>query len=132
MTFKKKLSLFNQVILKRQVPHAMVSWRFLAPGQSLAVKMHRAVFLKAWEQLPRWAWCLIFFYSQCLWIFFYSWHKTIRALRRHAGEIQRRFHVSPARQTLDLLNLSCLQGIPPVFYYAFGLYRQPRSKWPWL
>lgn len=129
LTLKKKLALFGRLILKRQVPHTVVSWRFFAPGQSLAVKMHRAVFLKAWEQLPRWAWCLIFLYSHCRWVFFSSWEKTIAALRRFAGETQRRFHISLARQTLDLLNLSLLHGIPPVFYYAYGLFRQPRPRW---
>jgi hypothetical protein len=126
---KKRLSSFTRLILKRQVPHTVVSWRFFVPGQCKAVKMHRAVFLKAWGRLPRWAWCLIFLYSHCLWILFYSWKKTIAALHRYAGETQREFHISVARQILDLLNLSLLQGIPPVFYYAYGLYRQPRERW---
>jgi hypothetical protein len=126
---KKKLTAFYYLILKRQAPHTVVSWRFLVPGQSLAVKMHRAVFLQAWPQLPRWAWVLIFLYSHCLWVFFYSWKKTITAWRRYAGETQRRFHISTARQALDLLNLSLLHGIPPFSYYSYGLYRQPPPRW---
>jgi hypothetical protein len=129
LAVKNKLAAFNRLILKRRVPHTLVSWRFFLPGQSLAVKMHRAVFLKAWPQLPRWAWCLIFLYSHCLWVFFYSWKKTIAALRRHGGETQRRFHIPLPRQTLDLLNLSLLHGIPPFFYYSYGLFRQPRTRW---
>ena len=129
LTFKKKLVSFYRLILRRPVPHTLASWRFLAPGPSLAVKMHRTVFLKAWGQLPRWAWCLIFCYSQCLWLFFLSWKRIIMALRRHAGETQRRFHISPVRQTVDLWVLSWLHGIPPGFYYAYGLHRQPRRRW---
>jgi hypothetical protein len=129
LAFKKKLASVYRLILMRQVPHTVVSWRFFMPGQSKAVKMHRAVFLKAWEQLPRWVWYLIFLYSQCLWIFFFSWEKTIAALRRYGGEMQRRFHISMARQGLDLLNLSLWHGIPPIFYYGYGLYRQPRARW---
>lgn len=129
LALKKKLASFNKLILQRRVPHTVVSWRFFAPGPSLTVKMHRAVFLQAWPQLPRWAWCLILLYSHGLWIFFLGWAKTIAALRRHAGETQRRFQLPIARQALDLLNLSLLNGIPPSFYYAYGLYRQPRPRW---
>lgn len=129
LALKKKLASFNELILQRRVPHTVVSWRFFAPGPSLTVKMHRAVFLRAWPQLPRWAWCLILLYSHGLWIFFFSWAKTIAALRRHAGETQRRLKLPIARQALDLLNLSLLNGIPPSFYYAYGLYRQPRARW---
>ena len=50
-------------------------------------------------------------------------------MRRYAGETQRRFHIPIARQILDLLNLSLLHGIPPVFYYAYGLYGQPHERW---
>jgi hypothetical protein len=129
LAIKKTLASFNRLIIRRQVPHTMVSWRFWAPGRSLAVKMHREVFLRAWQQLPRWAWGLIFLYSHCLWVFFFGWERIIRTWRRCARDAQRQFHISMAQQLLDLLDLSLLHGIPPIFYYTYDLYRQPRQRW---
>lgn len=54
---------------------------------------------------------------------------AIATWRRYAGETRRRFHLSLARQTLDLLHLSLLHGIPPIFYYSYGLHRRPRPRW---
>ena len=51
------------------------------------------------------------------------------AWRRHARETRDRFRVPVLKQTLDLCALALLHGIPPQFYYAYGLYLKPRHRW---
>lgn len=128
-TTMNKMGRLVRLILKRRIPHTVVSWRFALPGQGQAVKMHRAVFARAWGRLPRWAWGLIFLYSQMVWICVCSWKEIIAALYRHGTETRRRFDVSLLRQAVDLFELCLLHGIPASSYYTYRLHRQPRERW---
>lgn len=106
-----------------------MSWRFLLPGQSQSVKLHRAVLVHSWDGLPRWQWVGILVYSFCTWILFWSWQQSIQIFRRYAGETRRHFQISFMQQGVDLICLSVLHGIPPHCYYRYGLFRQPHQRW---
>ncbi len=107
----------------------MVSWRFLLPNQSREVRLHRQVFLHARPGLPRPAWALVVLYSSLLWFFFFGWQQIFRVFRKYARFTQEHFSIPWARQFVDLLNLVFLHGVPPRFYYLYGLFRQPQSSW---
>nr|WP_319997138.1 hypothetical protein [uncultured Draconibacterium sp.] len=36
-------------IFRRKVPYAILGWRYLLPGQSAAVRLHKLVFLKSFN-----------------------------------------------------------------------------------
>jgi len=116
-------------ILKRRVPHTLVSWRFLMPGQGQSVCLHRKVFLSAWPEIPRWQWGLIFLYSEFTWLLFFSWRQMYICMRNRRIEISKEFGVSFQKQFIDLLALALLHGIPPHFYYQYHLFRKPHKQW---
>ena len=123
-----KLGRFKQMILRRRVPHTLFSWRFLLRGQSAQVRLHRAVFLRAWAQFPRWVWGLVWVYSSLLWLGWYSWKQVAGSYRVYSQKARSRYGVSLPRQLLGLLNLALLHGIPPVYYYRYGLFRQQQRN----
>jgi hypothetical protein len=107
----------------------MISCRFLKPKPPDAVRLHRAAFRGAWGRLPRWLAWGIHAYSWGLWAGVYSWRQMMAALDRHARQTKRRFGPTRGRQFRDLIALSLFHGVPPVFYYLFGLFRQRRTRW---
>jgi len=125
----KRWQQIKTLILLRPVPHTIMSWRFLLPGQSNAVKLHRKVFLHAWPTLPRIGWALIALYSTITWLCFFSWRQIYRSYRTHGKKLKEQFNISQTRQVLDLLNMTFLHSIPPNNYYLYSLFNQPREKW---
>ncbi len=122
------LHLKNQVLLRR-VPHGVISWRYLLPGQSDAVKLHRRVFLGGWPTLNRFGWFLITLYSLTLWYGFYSWWLLLKAFFQRRRRLQEEFDVAPQRHLFDLFRLCLLNGIAPGAYYQYQLFRQPEKQW---
>jgi len=122
-------SKIKQQILFRRVPHTVTSWRFLLPGQSQAIGLHRKVFLQAWPSLPRWAWLMIFLYSAMTWLLFFSWRQIWFCMSKKRVELDKTCNISPFRQLVDLLTLALLHFIPPVFYYKYELYLKPKNQW---
>lgn len=116
-------------IVHRQVPHTVMSWRFLLPGQPLAVRLHRRVFCGAWPTLPRWVWGMMVLYASGRWFTYQCWGQILRALRHHSQTTWERFQIPWRTQLLDLVRLAVLHSIPPHFYYHYGLFRQPRRHW---
>jgi hypothetical protein len=126
---KRKLRSFLRLVIKRRVPHTMVSWRFLLPDASKAVRLHRAVFLRSWRKQPLALRLFILVYSLCLWFTWYGWRQMVTAWRRYAIPTKDRFRISLSSQAVSLFNLTFLNGIPPHFYYRYGLFRTPRKRW---
>jgi len=116
-------------ILQRPVPHTVMSWRFVLPGQPLAVQWHRRVFCAAWPNLPRWVWGLIVLYASGRWFTYQCWCQIWRALRNHSHKTWERFQIPVRGQIRDVVCLAVLHSIPPHFYYHYGLFRQPRHQW---
>lgn len=126
---KRKLQSFTRLIIKRRVPHTLVSWRFLLPGSSPAVRMHRAVFLGSWRNLPLGLRLFIQVYSIGLWFTWHGWKQMAIAWRRHALNARDRFRIPRVKQAWDLCNLALLNGIPPYYYYGYGLFGTSRKRW---
>lgn len=118
-------------IIDRLHLHTLMSWRFLLPNQSKAIRLQRRVFLGAWHHSPRWKWVLIALYSGITWLLFFSWRQSIyRLKRRKLTYTTHKCHYPPLwRQVVDLFSAAFLHGIPPRNYYKFGLFRKPRSLW---
>jgi len=120
---------WKEHVLLRPVPHTLVSWRFLLPGQSRAVKLHRKVFLGAWPRRPRWQWALITLYSGVTWLLFFSWQQIYFCMKDRSRQLCTEFGVSPRKQLFDVLCLAFLHGIPAEDYYEYGLFRRARKQW---
>ncbi len=127
--FKRAFFRFIRQFLLRPVPHTMVSWRFLLPGQSREIRLHRRVFLRAWAGLPLPLRMLVVLYTELLWLVFFGWKQLFRSFGKFRKLFKDRYGVSLTRQFVDLLNLAFLHGVPPHFYYSCGLILQPRAEW---
>lgn len=134
-----KLLEFNEVVsfwqkFKRQVlcctePYTLISWRFLLPGQSQAICLHRKVFLGAWPSIPRWQWSMIAMYSMMTWYLCLVWWHIYSCLKYEASSIRDVYGISRSRQFIDLVRLGLLHGIPAYTYYDFRLYFRPKKQW---
>lgn len=116
-------------VLKRRVPHAVLSWRYLLPGQSGYVRAHRKVFFSAWQRLPRLGWLAIAVYSYLLWFLYQGWRQAWLVWRKNSLCYAQQKQVSRIRQLRDLLSLVFLQTTPPAFYYRYRLSDYPKEQW---
>ncbi len=116
-------------ILKRQIPHALLSWRYIMPKQTAAVKLHRKIFLNAWPEQSRATWILVGLYSYALWYLLYSWRHINRAWKKYAPALKMQEGISKSDQLVSLLSLALLHSIPPSFYYHYRLYAYPKTEW---
>jgi hypothetical protein len=126
------LRLLQQVyaqIIQRSVPHAIMSWRYLLPKQSLAVRRHHQVFLQAWPALPRVAWWLIALFSYGRWYLWSGWFRLYRAFFKHRKAIDATLPVTPIKQFAHLFILTFAHTIPPHLYYPYRLYRYAEKEW---
>nr|WP_241696914.1 sugar-transfer associated ATP-grasp domain-containing protein [Mariprofundus sp. KV] len=119
----------NSRALYNRQPFTMVSWRFLLPGQGRAVQLQRHLFLNAWPHLPRWQWALIGLYNWLSWLLFFAWKMSYHRLKgREAAYRTYPCELPLWRQVVDLLSLIIPHGIPPRYYYMYGLWRKSRSQ----
>lgn len=125
----RRWRLIYRRIIARQVPHAILSWRYLLPRQSRMVHLHRKTFLQAWADYPRWVWCLIALYSFTVWYLFHAWRQVFRVWRRQSASLQKQQGISRNKQLYALLGLALLHSTPPHFYYQYRLYRYPERDW---
>ncbi|PIW44082.1 MAG: hypothetical protein COW18_14160 [Zetaproteobacteria bacterium CG12_big_fil_rev_8_21_14_0_65_54_13] len=116
-------------VLMRRVPHCLISWRLLLPGQGIAVQLHRKVLLGAWPMLPRWQWLLIFLYSALTWWLIFAWLSIFASLKKSRRAARGDIGISLPRQLFDLFMLAFAHGVPPAYYYQYQLYRQPSRSW---
>ncbi|CAA0081845.1 Uncharacterised protein [BD1-7 clade bacterium] len=119
----------TQQVIQRQVPHALLSWRYFQRNPSDSVRQHRQVFLKAWPQLPRPAWWLIALYSYTLWYLWFAPVYIHRAWTAHRARLLTDEGVSFWRHLADLIALAYGHGIPPLSYYQYRLYRIAPVHW---
>ncbi|CAA0116809.1 Uncharacterised protein [BD1-7 clade bacterium] len=119
----------TQQVIQRQVPHALLSWRYFQRNPSDSVRQHRQVFLKAWPQLPRPAWWLIALYSYTLWYLWFAPVYIYRAWMAHRERLLTDDGVSYRRHLADLIALAYGHGIPPLGYYQYRLYRVASVHW---
>ncbi|MCK9372314.1 MAG: hypothetical protein M0P91_03895 [Sulfuricurvum sp.] len=125
----KRWHQFVRLVLKRQVPHAVLSWRYLLPNQNPSIGLHKKVFLEAWSNLPRTVWWLIAFCSYTLWLCFYGWKYLWSVWHKSSPILSQKIGVSRSRQLFDLWRLTFLYTTPPRFYYAYQLYNYTALEW---
>lgn len=111
------------------MPHAVLSWRYLLPGQSDHVRAHRKVFFNTWQRLPRLGWLAIAVYSYVVWYFYQGWCQTWLVWRKNSMAYAQQVQVSQLRQLRDLMSLVFLQTTPPSFYYRYQLSDYPKEQW---
>ncbi len=118
-----------QRILKRPVPHAVLSWRYFLPNQSTMVHLHRKTFIRAWHRFPRIVWFLIAIYSYTLWYLFYGWRQVFRVWNKHSQLLCEQNNIPRGQQLAHLMSLTYLHTIPPFFYYSYNLYKYNEDEW---
>lgn len=124
--------IFRQVylrILTRQVPHAILSWRYFIPNQSMMVNRHKRVLFNAWTKLPRSVWWLIALYSYSVWYLFNSWRQIARVWKNRSLELYHHNGISRVKQLMHLTVLAIGHTIPPHFYYLYRLYDYKENQW---
>ena len=116
-------------ILRRKVPHAVLSWRYFLPDQGRNAGLHRKAFLSAWSRYPRPVWILIALFSYGLWYSLYAWLQVFSARRNREPGLEEKQGVSALRQLFGLMALAYGHATPPCYYYRYRLHRLPESRW---
>jgi hypothetical protein len=116
-------------VLARKVPHAVLSWRYLLPNQSEAVRRHRRVFLSAWPRYPRAVWLMVALYSFTLWYLWYGWAALYRTIRYVKPRYSASAPANSMTRYLQLCWLTFAHTTPPGVYYFYQLYRFPERAW---
>ena len=125
LNLKNRLTL----ILRHPAPYAILSWRYLLPRQSAAVRLHKLFFLHAWPNRPRVVWLVIAVFSYTKWFVFQGWVQLLRVWKKLSPVLQKENGISRNKQFIGLLKLVFLQTTPPVYYYRYRLYRYTTLEW---
>jgi len=115
--------------INRKAPYAILSWRYLLPGQNAAIRLHKAVLLHAWADKPRIVWFFITLFSYIKWFAFQGWIQLWKTWKKMSPVLQEKRGISRYKQFNDLLKLVFLQTTPPHFYYHYRLYRYTKLEW---
>lgn len=125
LVFVKRLFSFaEQYLLRRSLPHGIISWRYLLPNPPPKVRIHRHLWLLG--RPPRIPFALFFLIEFVLWmrwVTFAGWRRSWRAAQHWGAAIEDREGISKALQLKHVLFMSLCHCIPPSEIYAFGLYR---------
>lgn len=117
---------------QQPMPHGLVSWRYLLPGQDERIRIHRRLWWQGRPHWPRSAWLLIETLLWIRWVGFSGWRTAWKAWRRNAGYARLRDEVSSARQARVLVSLVIGRCILPRDVYRFRLYRAPERAWDYV
>ena len=120
---------FDGRILRRNAPHAVLSWRYFLPGQGRNVDLHRKAFLEAWSRSPRFIWAIVAVYSYGLWYLYQAWRQVLSAWWNREPGLDERIGLSGLRQLSGLVVLAYGHATPPSYYYRYGLHGLPESRW---
>lgn len=115
--------------IRRTAPYAILSWRYLLPRQSAAVRLHQLVFLHAFPGKPRVVWYVIALFSYTKWFAFQGGIQLCKTWKKYSLALQEQTGLSRNKQFADLLRLVFLQTTPPHFYYLYRLYRYTTLEW---
>jgi hypothetical protein len=115
--------------INRKVPYGVLSWRYLLPGQSANVLLHKAVFMYIWPNKPLILRIIIAVFSYTKWFTFQGWFQLGKIWKKYSPILKKENGISRKRQFTDLLKLVFLQTTPPHFYYRYSLYRYTTLEW---
>ncbi len=126
-------SMFTKSKLKRylnpKAPFAILSWRYILPNQTPAVRLHRQAFLTNFTRRPRVLWCLLTVHSYFIWYLFYSWRQCYQVWKSKNTACLLSEGVNTWQLLGHLFTLAFLQATPPRFYYHYRLHRYPVKQW---
>jgi len=121
--FRKTSDFLKRELLHRSLPHGRVNPRYLLPGQSRKIRIHRLLWLNGLPQIPFpfYIWMEIFLWLR--WTLFSCWRGTFRSVRRLGPKIKDREDIGIFTQFKRVLCMALFHCIPPSEVYAFRLYR---------
>jgi hypothetical protein len=111
----------------RRLPHGLISWRYLWPGNDPRLRLHRRLWWQSGARWPRPLWLAVELWLWSRWVLWGAWRSSWRVLRhperdRNTGEPR----IGRAKRAFTVLRLALGWCIPPGASSAFGLDRQPR------
>lgn len=119
---------FRNHVLRRTLPHGIISWRYLLPRPSEKVRIHRTLWLSARpSRMPLPLFLGVEFLLWLRWVLFSCWRSSLRAVKLRGRVIAEQEGINRAAQLGQLLHLGICHCIPSSEVYAFGLYRR-RSR----
>lgn len=115
----------SQEVVRRPMPHGLVSWRYLLRRPPCPVAAQRSLWLHSVPALPRPVWLLM---EAWLWAKWELWHGPIRvwrALRKMGPRVQEEEGIGLVVQAWRVATLSLGLCLPPSEIYHYRLYRDP-------
>lgn len=129
---KHLLKYLRRNLLRRAIPHGLVSWRYLLPSHPPQLRIHLRLWLLGRDQrLPLPLYLLMELFLWLRWVAFACWWQSWHAVRLRGDEIREREDISKGYQIWRLLSLGLGHCIPPREIYAFGLYRPTAGRFIW-
>ena len=118
MTPARLARIAHRELLQRRLPHGLLSWRYLWPGQDRRVHAHRALWWRAGTGWPRPLWLPLQLALYLRWLCVSGPWLSVRAWRRWRAEEPARY---PPRSLWVLLRLTLGWCIPPHACRQFDL-----------
>ena len=129
--FRKTSVFLKRELLRRSLPHGLVSPRYLLPCQSRKIRIHRRLWSRAFPRVPLPFFLLMEGFLCVRWVFFSSWRFTFLAVRRWGPGIRDREGMGMFTQFIRVQSMAVLHAVPPSEIYAFRLYGYDRDTRVW-
>ncbi|MCA9051853.1 MAG: hypothetical protein KDA89_24110 [Planctomycetaceae bacterium] len=113
----------------RQLPHGLVSLRYLLPGQDDRVCRHAELWRQSRGRTPLLIWLLAELWLWFRWVTISGWLSCLRVMRHRGDWYYKRHGISQWRQWRTLVRLSIGCCVPPIDVYRFSLFRNPDRVW---
>jgi len=119
-------------VIRRPFPHGVLHPRFLLPGQSRQVGIHRTLWrMGRPRSIPVLVWWPLELLLWLRWALWSGWGPLWRTVRRLGPVVAEAEGIPVWRQGLRLARISLLGGIPAAALYPFCLYRADGARRMW-
>ena len=127
--FRRAWAFAYRHALKRRLPHGVVTPRYLVPGASRNIRIHRRLWLHGLPRVPFPLYVLMEIFLWLRWVLFSGWLGTLRSVKRWGPAIRDREGIGTFTQFQRVLRTALFLCVLPAEVYAFRLYRADgRSK----
>ena len=117
--------------LRRHLPHGVVSPRYLLPGQSRKIRIHRRLWHDGLPQIPFPLYIMMESFLWLCWVLFFGWRSTLSLVRRAGPEIKSAEDIGMFTLFRRVLGITLFYCVPPAEVYAFRLYRTGAKAHVW-
>lgn len=131
-TYGKVVPYVRGEVLRRRLPHGLISWRYLWPGRNQSIRQHRHFWWHTPTRLPRPLWLLLQLWLYARWLGWYGWLAGWRSVRQHGAAVRAETGMSPLRQLLRVLRLALGRCMPPRMIYHYRLYLPDSQPWAYV